>query len=250
MTWSFSRLHAYEQCGYLFYLKYIEEREGESNYYAANGKAMHEVMEALLSGKISIEDCPQYYAEIYDTIYETTKQSTMDITHEKCMDYLCVMDDIDRDMYEILGVELRLDFKIQKYKFIGFADLVVRNKTTGEVILVDHKQANHFLKKDGTPLKNQTDNFLAYKKQMYIYCKGLYDCLGLKVDKIVWHHFKDLGELTIIPYRQEESDEALNWAVHLIEAIKKDNKFKNTSSFLMCTALCDFRNECEYNEGE
>lgn len=173
MTWSFSRLHAWEQCPYAFYLKYIEERDGESNYYAANGKCMHEVFESIFTDKISVEQCTQFYSDNYDLICDKTKQSIMDNTYEKCMDYLCNIDDFDNKKYEILGVEVKLEFKIGKYDFVGYADLVVKNKENGEVILIDHKQATHFMKKDGTPLKNQLENFLAYRHQMYIYCKGV-----------------------------------------------------------------------------
>lgn len=251
MTWSFSRLHAWEQCPYAFYLKYIEQRDGESNYYAANGKCMHEVFEAILTNQIPLDECTQCYADKYDLICETTKQSTMDSTYEKCIDYLCTIDGIDLEKYEILGVELKLDFNIGKYKFVGYADLVVKNKKSGEVILVDHKQATHFMKKDGTPLKNQLENFLAYRHQMYIYCKGLKDCFGIDVNKIIWHHFKDNGELTIIPFEADEYEETLQWAANTIEKIKKDKKFLNKRSYVLCSSLCDYRNDCEYkNEDE
>ena len=251
MTWSFSRLHAWEQCPYAFYLKYIEQRDGESNYYAANGKCMHEVFEAILTNQIPLDECTQCYADKYDLICETTKQSTMDSTYEKCIDYLCTIDGIDLEKYEILGVELKLDFNIGKYKFVGYADLVVKNKESGEVILVDHKQATHFMKKDGTPLKNQLENFLAYRHQMYIYCKGLKDCFGIDVNKIIWHHFKDNGELTIIPFEADEYEETLQWAANTIEKIKKDKKFLNKRSYVLCSSLCDYRNDCEYkNEDE
>ena len=250
MTWSFSRLHAWEQCPYAFYLKYIEQRDGESNYYAANGKCMHEVFEAILTNQIPLDECTQCYADKYDLICETTKQSTMDSTYEKCMDYLCTIDGIDLEKYEILGVELKLDFNIGKYKFVGYADLVVKNKKSGEVILVDHKQATHFMKKDGTPLKNQLENFLAYRHQMYIYCKGLKDCFGIDVNKIIWHHFKDNGELTIIPFEADEYEETLQWAANTIEKIKKDKKFLNKRSYVLCSSLCDYRNDCEYKNGD
>ena len=251
MTWSFSRLHAWEQCPYAFYLKYIEQRDGESNYYAANGKCMHEVFEAILTNQIPLDECTQCYADKYDLICETTKQSTMDSTYEKCIDYLCTIDGIDLEKYEILGVELKLDFNIGKYKFVGYADLVVKNKKSGEVILVDHKQATHFMKKDGTPLKNQLENFLAYRHQMYIYCKGLKDYFGIDVNKIIWHHFKDNGELTIIPFEADEYEETLQWAANTIEKIKKDKKFLNKRSYVLCSSLCDYRNDCEYkNEDE
>lgn len=248
MTHSFSRDHSYEQCPYYFYLKYIENRDGESNYYAANGKAMHEVFEELFSGKITIDECPQAYSDKYDLICERVKQSTMDKTFEVCMDYLCQIDDIDRDKYEILGVEMKLEFKIGKYKFQGYVDLLVRHKETGEVILIDHKQATHFMQKDGvTPLKNQLANFVAYKKQMYIYCKGLLDTKGIQVDKIVWNHFKE-NKLTIIPFKKEEMDKTCKWVEYIIEKIKKDKEFKCNQSYMLCHVLCDYRNDCEYNQ--
>jgi hypothetical protein len=125
---------------------------------------------------------------------------------------------------------------------------VVRNRETGKVIVVDHKQATHFLKKDGTPLKNQLENFFAYRHQMYVYCKGLHECFGIDVDKIVWHHFKSFGELTIIPFSQDEYDETMRWATDLIAKIKKDKSFESHKSFLMCNTLCDYRNDCEYQD--
>lgn len=249
MTFSFSRIHAYEQCPYLFYLKYIEKRDGESNFYAANGKAMHEVFEELLTDKISIDDVTTTYTEKFDLICEIERESIMENTFSKCMDYLCEIDAFDHDKYEIVGVEMELEFKLGKYKFVGFADLVVKNKKNGEVILVDHKQATHFLKKDGTPLKNQVDNFNAYKKQMYLYCKGLEEQFGILVDKIVWNHFKE-GMTTVIPFDKEEQEESIKWALDTIAKIKKDKKFANKDSYLMCKSLCDYRNDCEYLEEE
>lgn len=248
MTWSFSRIHMYEQCPYAFYLKYLEERDGEQNYYAANGKAMHEVFEELLSGKITLDDAPALYGEKYDDIYETTRQSTMEKTFEKCMDYLCEVDALDLDKYEVVGVELKLEFKIGKYNFVGFADLVLRDKNTGEVLLVDHKSSDHFFKKDGTPLKNKLADFLAYRHQMYLYCKGLEDQCGIKVNKIAWHHFKDFGAMTTISFVQEEYDETMQWAVDTIEKIKKDKRFEAVKEFIRCRDLCDYRNDCEYLE--
>lgn len=247
MTWSFSRIHCWEQCPYQFYLKYIEERDGESNFYAENGKAMHELFECLLKEKMDIDRCTEEYEKRFDLICETERQSIMDSTYEKCMNYLCEIEPLE-EKYEVVGAELELNFKIGKYNFTGYVDCVLRNKDNGEIILVDHKQAGHFLKKNGEPLKNQEANFYAYKHQMYIYCKGLKECLGIDVNKIVWHHFKDNGQLTMIPFVQEELDNTEEWVIDCIEKIKKDKSFDAIEEFVMCKSLCDFRNDCEYKE--
>lgn len=249
MTFSFSRLYCYIRCAYCFYLKYIEKRLGEPNFFSSNGKCMHKVHEAVFKRKIPIDKCTEMYADEYDMICEKTRQSTMDSTFESCMDYLSVMEDIDENKYEIIGVEMELHFKIGKYDFVGYADLVLRNRENGEVLLIDHKQETHFMKKDGvTPLANHREDFEAYKKQMYIYCKGLKDQFGIQVDKIVWNHFKEINSTTVIPYRQEEFDETIQWVLDTISKIKKDKTFENKESFLMCTQLCDYRNDCEYRE--
>lgn len=248
MTWSFSRLHAYEQCPYSFYLQYIEERDAESNFYAENGKCMHETFEAVFSQKIPIEECTEFYISNMELVCETERQSVMNNTIEKCLEYLCEMRGVDTDKYEILGVEMKLEFHVEKYKFVGIADLVILDKSRGMLVLVDHKQAPHFMKKDGTPLKNQLENFISYRNQMYLYCIGLKEQYGLDVDKIVWHHFKDDGQLTIIPYSQEECDNTKEWALNLIEKIKKDKRFDSKESYIMCNSLCNFRNDCEYKE--
>lgn len=251
MTFSFSREHVWEQCPYAFYCKYIEERDGESNFYAANGKIMHSIFERLLKKEITIEDAPKIYSDEFALIHETTRESTMEKTFDKCIDYLCTVDPIDESQYEIIGVELKLNFKIGKYNFVGYADCVLREIVTGRIILVDHKSADGFFKKDGiTPLKNQIDNYEAYKHQMYIYCKGLKDCFGYDVDTIIWHHFKQNGKLSIIEFNKSEYEGTLRWAVETIEEIKKDKKFDCNKSYMMCYQLCDFRNDCEYKEEE
>lgn len=250
IVWSFSTLHLYEQCPYAFYCKKIECKDGEQNFFAENGSVMHEIFEELLNRKYGLEVASSIYSDRYDLICSKTKQSTMDKTFEKCMDYLCSVDEFDFCKYEILGVELKLNFEIKKYKFVGYADLVIRDKSSGEVILIDHKSSDHFMKKDGTPLKNQLENFLAYKNQMYMYCKGLKDCFGINVNKIVWHHFKDNGELTAIPFAESDYEESLKWAVDTIKKIYRDRSFKDKKSFMMCGQLCDYRNDCEYLQNE
>lgn len=251
MTFSFSREHLWEQCPYAFYCKYIEQRSGESNFYASNGKIMHSIFERLLKHEISLDDVASIYQEEFDLICETTKESTMGNTFNKCMDYLCVIDEIDESKYEIIGVELRLVFKIGKYDFVGYADCVLREIETGRIILIDHKSADGFFKKDNiTPLKNQEESFKAYKHQMYIYCKGLKECFGYDVDTIVWHHFKQDGKLSIIQFNKEEYEETLKWAIETIEKIKKDKTFNCNKSYMMCYQLCDFRNDCEYKDEE
>jgi len=253
MTHSFSRMSVYDSCPYEYYLEYLEndpDRPKQDNFYAENGSACHTVFEELLNKKISLNDAGEKYSELFSEIEEQTRESIMDSTFEKCMDYIVSLQPLP-EKYEILGVEKRLKFKIDHYKFVGFADLILRDKETGEVILVDHKSSKHFFKKDGvTPLKNTEEEFLSYKKQMYLYAKGIKDCMGLQVDKIVWHHFKDGGALSVIPFKQEELDGTIDWVIETIAKIKADDEFPPKLSHFRCQELCPYRSTCEYLEAE
>lgn len=250
MTFSFSRLHSYEQCPYAFYKRYIEEEQGESNFYAENGSIMHDIFKRLLLKEITLEEAPTIYQEEFDCISNLVKKSTMENTFDKCIEYLCEVDEFDHEKYEIVAVEERMDFKVGKYDFVGFPDLLVKERASGIVILIDHKSLDHFLKKDGSVLKNKQNDFSAYSKQMYLYCKAIKDLYGIQVDKISWHHFKDSGIMTVIDFNQEDYENTLHWCEYMIGKIKKDKVFDACQSYMMCNSLCNFRNMCEYLDEE
>lgn len=252
MTWSFSRLNLYDECPYAWYLKYIEKESGEQNFYAENGKIMHEIFEMIANHEISIEETPEYYLNAFEEIEDdNVKQSTKDGICEKCLDYLTSFNGLDEEKYDIIGVEMKLNFKIKNYKFVGFVDLLLRDKKTGKIILIDHKSSDHFMKKDGvTPLKSSIQSFLSYKKQMYLYAYGLKEQHSIDIETIVWHHFKDNGELTIIPFNDDELQESIDWALDVIKRIEKDDDFESNRTFMRCHRLCDFRNDCVYLEEE
>lgn len=251
MIWSFSRLHMYEVCPYAFYLKYILKMLGISNFYAENGKAMHEVLCDIALGELSVEDAIGEYLDKFDLICETVSSSTMEKTCEKCCDYLCELAPINPEKYEVIGAEVKLEFEIEGYRFIGYADLILKDLSKVIVILSDHKSADHFFKKDGvTPLANQRENFEAYSKQMYLYCKGIETKYGFLPDVCVWNHFKDGGATSKIKFNKEDYIKAQDWAISTIKKIYKDRKFLANPQYFMCRHLCDFREDCDYKNGE
>jgi hypothetical protein len=249
MTWSFSRLHLYETCPYAFYKKYIEEEEGETNFFAENGAIMHQIIEKILKCELSIEDAPAYYIDEYENIYSKTKESTMENIFNKCLDYLCTLDELDKDKYEIVWVEGKVNFKIGKYNFRGYPDLILRDKNTDDLLLIDHKSVDYFFKKDGkSVLKNQIEGFNAYSHQMYLYCKWIKEHFGKFPTKIIWNHFKDNGKFSIIEFNLQDYEKTLEWAVEVINKIYKDKIFKEKKSYMQDYVLCDYRYSCEYKD--
>ena len=260
MTWSYSRLSTYAQCPYCFYLMYIEDPEnrGESNFYADNGKLMHEILEKLAKGELSFDDAPGYYIEEFEYIKDEylgeVQESIMDSTFEKCNDYLCEISPGVLEKYDILGVELKISFKIGRKIFIGYIDLLLRDKNNGEIILLDHKSRNRIMKKDGkTPLKSEEKNFIGYKRQLYLYSKAVFEKYGEFPKKLVWHHFKNHGELTVIDFDMSEYNDTIEWTKKMFRKIWKDEKFESCdlkNNWFYCNNICDYRKICDYKDSE
>lgn len=252
MRWSYSRLSCFEHCKYAFYLNYIVNDDSlylpEGNYYAEVGSFVHEILAMIFEGKLSIDDAPQYYAEHFDeAVCYKVKQSTMDKTYEACADYFATVDFDWLKDYEILGVELEVKLIIEGHEFIGYIDLLLRNKETGEIWLIDHKSAAYPLKKNGDVLAKSKDSFESYKKQMYLYCHAVKEMFGDFPTQISWNHFKECKVATI-PFDKDEYDAAMKWFVGTIKKIEKEKKFEPTVDFFYCTTLCDFRGCCEYKK--
>ena len=248
MVWSFSRIHAYENCPYQFYLKYIEKEKGISNFYAGNGKLIHEIHEKILKNELPIEDCVNYYIEEFDFIEERERENIETNTLNACADYLSELDLSELDNYNVLGIECKIKTKISKFNLIGYIDLLLEDED-GNIIVLDHKSSKYMLKKNGDVLKGKELDFLSYKHQLYLYCKWVIEKYGKTPKYLVWNHFKD-GKICKIDFSQEEYEETIEWFKKLIKNIYKDAEFEAKKEYISCNSLCDLRKICDYKNEE
>lgn len=259
MVWSYSRITAFAQCKYQFYLKYIvaddDEYYPEGNYYAEVGSFVHEILAMIFRKELSVDDAARYFVDHFDeNVFYHTKQSIEDKTFEACANYFCNVGFDWLDHFDVLGVEKEINDDIGGYKFTGFIDLLVRHKETGDIILIDHKSAKYPLsKKTGNVLEAQEASFESYKKQMYLYCHAIKQEYGEFPKRIVWNHFKE-QDIVDIPFNYEEYVATLKWFVETIANIEHEDNFSETYDYFYCKNLCDFRSSCEYakyrEEGE
>lgn len=252
MTYSFSRLNSYEQCPYQFYNKYIEESEGEENFYAQAGSLMHEILANVLNNEMSVEEATDYFVENFDlNCYMEIPERIRDSTFEKCINYLTAFDRIDEsDLWKtlspvkVIGVEEEVRFKIGEWDFIGFIDLLVEDKE-GNLIVVDHKSTAYPVGKSGKILKSAEKTFLDHKRQEYLYSIAVKDKYGKYPTKLAWNHFKD-GKTHVIDFDKKDLGEAVLWVTETINKINKDEGFLPNIEFFFCKNLCEFRSTCEY----
>ena len=251
MVWSYSRVSCYNHCPYNFLLKHIVNDDtiylAESNFYAESGSYIHSILEKIFNGEIKVEDALQYYLEHYDeNVFYKTSESSMSKTYEACADYFASIDFDWLNDFEILGVEKKVNISICGYKFVGYIDLLLKNKDTQDIYIVDHKSSSYPFKKDGKSiLKKSESDFEKYKKQMYLYCAAVYEEYGKYPKWIVWNHFKE-QKIAKIEFDIDDYNLSIQWFLDVIHKIENDENFEANVDYFYCTKLCDFRNSCEY----
>ena len=163
--YSYSKLTCFGHCKYEFYLDYVinddEQYLSEGNYYAEVGSYVHSILEKVFKKEIKVEDALQYFIDNYnDNVCYKVKKSTMDKTFETICDYFAELNIDWIDNYDVLGVELEMKFKVNEYDFIGYIDLLLRDKKDGKIVVLDHKSSEYPFKQNGDIKKNLRNGVL------------------------------------------------------------------------------------------
>lgn len=150
------------------------------------------------------------------------------------------------ERYEILGVEKRVEFKIGEYPMVGFIDLLLKEKATGEILIMDHKSAKIQFKKNGDPYKSDEDHWRDFKRQLYLYAIPVIKEYG-NVKALAWNLFR-MGIVKKIEFDDEEFREAKQWALDTIHRIERDTEFNQRQDYFYCRNLCGQRNNCNQED--
>ena len=241
----------FDHCKYEFYLNYIihddEQYLSEGNYYAEVGSYVHQILAMIFNGELKVEDAVQYYIDHYDeNVFYKAKESTMDKNYMLIAEYFAELELDWYEQYDIVGVELETKFKVEDYDFIGYIDLLLRDKKDGKFVVLDHKSSPYPFTKSGSIKKNSQGSFELYKKQMYLYCHAVKQLYGDFPKEMTWNHFKDKGQLATIPFVKSEYQETMKWFWDSLKEIEQEKDFEPTEEFFYCNNLCNFRNSCEY----
>ena len=250
MRWSYSRLSSFCHCPYEFYLNYILNDQdlylSENNFYAENGSLCHETLEKIFKKEIPVDEAAEYYVNHLDELCYKVKKSIMDKKINSCIEYFAGVDFDWLNAYIILGVEKEMTFKIGGKNFVAYIDLLLQDRETKEIIVIDHKSSAYPLTKTGKVAKNHEDTFAGYKRQAYIYAHAVKNEYGRFPDVIAWNYFADGGQWVEIKFDEQEYNATIQWAEETLKKISKEQDFDAAPDFFYCTQLCNFRHSCEY----
>jgi len=198
---SYSQFSQWDKCPYTWKLNYVDKAETfKGNIYTLFGSAIHETIQAYLvcyyertikeadslpldeilmyrmkenykqskerhgdEFEVSKEEMAEFYEDGINIINEFLKKKTSYFSKKRT---------------ELVGIEMKLNYDLpNKMKFNGYMDVVLHEKKTGRIKIIDIKSStmgwNKYMKAD----KNKTNQLLLYK---YFLSKQL----EISIDKI------------------------------------------------------------------
>ena len=238
MTWSYSRLRAYEDCGYGFFLNYIKEEEETKHFYAEYGSLIHRVLERFYSGAITKEQAlSMFMTGFVLDLPDEVKPSIAENYYQQGKEYLS---SLAMPKEKIIGIEEKLDFKVGDYPFVGFVDLLLEDDNG--LIIQDHKSR---VLKRGT--KKQNEEFNSFTKQLYLYSAGIEQRYGQLPKKLRFNCFRN-GTLLEEVFDQSKYEATIQWALDTIGKIEQESTWKPSLEWFKCKFICGFSDSCDYKE--
>ena len=142
------------------------------------------------------------------------------------------------DDKEILSVENKFELDIRGNRFVGIADLVLQDKKTGDIIVIDHKS-----KSMNSMKKAQYEN----TRQLYTYAAYVKERFGEFPTLLQFNMFR-YGVNINEPFAMERYEETMDWIERTIAQIKAEKEWKVSSSGYFCRFICSTRLHCPVGE--
>lgn len=247
MTWSHTRLAAFEDCPYKFLLRYILDLPPSEHFFSGYGSLLHSLHEALYKGSSPASLRTRFLAEFFRQVptWDAPGPKVVRNYFEQGVAYL-------EQPYipagEIVAVEQPVEFFIGGYPFSGVIDLAFRGED-GKLRIADHKsRALKPRSKRKAPTK--TDEELdRYLRQLYLYAEAARQLYGETPAELIFNCFRTQTQI-VEPFIPAKSAEAMAWAQNIIRAAQQNVNWTPSVEFFKCRYICGMRDVCEYAQLE
>ena len=187
---SYSQFSQWDKCPYTWKLNYVDKAETfKGNIYTLFGSAIHETIQAYLvcyyERTIKEADALPLDEILMYRMKENYKQSKerhgdeFEVTKEEMAEFyedgINIINEFlkkktsyfSKKRTELVGIEMKLNYDVtEQMKFVGYMDVVLHEKKTGRIKIIDIKSStmgwNKYMKAD----KNKTNQLLLYKHFM------------------------------------------------------------------------------------
>lgn len=219
MTWSFSRINSYRNCALGWKLHYLDHVPQESSGFADWGSLCHSIFEDYAKGELAeyevLDAYEKRYPEYIHGEFSPCKGKPLaERYYERGQELFLTFNGFP-DNLEIIGVEQEVHLDINGRHFIGYIDLLARDKETGDLVVIDHKSKGNF---------KSEDEKQHYALQLYLYAQWVYEQYGKYPSRLVFNMFR-VDDVVVVPFNAEDLERAKQWFTDTIDAIYQDEDF-------------------------
>lgn len=248
IRFSYSSVSTFDTCPYAFKLSYVDLlTPRKENFYSQYGTLVHKCNEEYFSGNIDIFDLPKYYADNYELMVNLPEPNGNEEKYRIQGEDFFNNFTFDRNNYEVLILEDKIDFNLNGHMAVAKPDLVLKEKSNGKIGLYDYKTSIPFRIDRNSGMEIEDKKKLeGYYRQMFIYTYALRNHKGINVEDInLW--FTRPERFITIAWDEEKEKQSIKWFTDTIDKIKKEERFPyNNKNSYFCNHLCGVRAFCEY----
>ena len=209
----------------------------EQNAYAEYGSLCHSILERWARGELMSFELADTYVAEYDAAvkhyFPPFPTGLVGKYFDEGLTYFNAFDGFG-EHNNILAVEDKFEIDIRGNRFVGIADLVLQDRDTGEITIIDHKSKS---------LKSLKDKLFENTRQLYTYAAYVKERFGVFPTMLRFNMFR-YGLNVDEPFSMERYDEAMDWIERTITRIKADTDWLVSSSGYFCRFICSTRNHC------
>lgn len=243
MTFSYSSVNLFHTCPYAFKLTYIDTEDKVQNFFAEYGTLMHHVIESYWRGNIEKDELVMAFNDAYNIFVVTPPPPFPDGMEERYYnDAIKFLQEFpyEREEYSVIIIEGKFDLEYKGIKITVRPDLILREKSTNQVILLDFKTSKPVKGKKWDEAK-----MADYKRQTLLYAHFFQQATGITVNKITLL-FVRLQKEYDVEITETSIAEVLTWLENTIQVIKWEEDFEPHIDNYFCANLCGVRNACKF----
>ena len=244
MVWSYSRLEAFDDCPYRWFLKYIKRYDEEDKFYASYGRFMHKLLEGFYKGELTKEDMLTRFLLCFSTEVRGVRPPANTVEkYIRCgAEYLKGFEPF---RFHMIDVEKKVQFKLYGIPFVGFIDYL--GEENGEYVIVDNKSRD-LKPRSGRKTPTVKDKELdAMLRQLYLYSAAIKQEYG-KYPKLLCFNCFRTGTFIEEPFDEDAYNETIDWAKQLVDVILDEEDFNANREFFSCRYICGVSDYCCYDQ--
>lgn len=245
MTWSYSRIKAFTDCPYRWYLKYIRHpgQHGKPMFFSDYGSFVHELIAAYYSGEKTAEQVHmEYLTGFNDHVLGRAPNSKVFANYfVSGSQYL---KSIRPSENEVIAVEQKVETSVTGTPFVGYIDRIDRDKD-GALLVIDNKSRTLKPRSGRTKPTRADEELDHYLLQLYIYSSFIRDKYGVFPSKLCFNCFRS-GIFIAEPFLVEKYEAALRWVSDMVITIENERDFRPNMEYFKCRYLCEMNGQCDY----